>query len=600
MTSWSSKLAALVLLLVVPLALRLLPIEHGMPRNYVPDTHVVRNALGMAKDKNLVPPVGTYSTYPYGISYMLLPIYASQYALGRVLGDWQGAEEFGNHLKEHPEVAQRSARILVALLGALTALVVFRIGREVGLRQGAWISAWLTATSVLHLQFSTQERAWGPVVFFMVLTLWPATRYAKSGKFRELLLASVCAALAASCHQSGLWALGIVGLAWCFEATPWRGMALRRRFFLGVGSVALFALIALLVGYPFRLIHGATPAADVSGAALTAKVGWSITLGGQKQALGFRPQTIVDMTRGFLGYDLVLGLLAPFGIWRAFRLKALRPGLVFALVWSCFYWTNPTFFVRYALPMTAFFALPVGYLLEQWWSVKRARVFVLLALAFPLIMACRFAFVLSQPDTRTLAEARLHQLPSTAVVGIDRHGPMPPLDEASLRRLERIRKTPIEHTIDGESSLVVSELRQREAHRLLFYEDGVGEQLEPGLSALPLEEILAFEGNEGLVRLRHFQNDPFGTDILAALRNLGVTHLLLVDHSPGLEEPGELAPSEFVGAAKPLWVIDPSRGTTPADEARLPLEMRFPLTGLWSVTRPGPKLSLYELPSERK
>ena len=46
------KRGTLLFLAVAALALflRLWPIGHGLPRNYVPDTHVVRNALGMAKD----------------------------------------------------------------------------------------------------------------------------------------------------------------------------------------------------------------------------------------------------------------------------------------------------------------------------------------------------------------------------------------------------------------------------------------------------------------------------------------------------------------------------------------------------------------------
>ena len=45
----------------------------------------------------------------------------------------------------------------------------------------------------------------------------------------------------------------------------------------------------------------------------------------------------------------------------------------------------------------------------------------------------------------------------------------------------------------------------------------------------------------------------------------------------------------------PEWVIDPSRGEPPASEARLPSDLRFPLTDLWRVRRPGPWLGLYDL-----
>ena len=75
-------LAGLVVLFLLPLFLRLRPIDHGQPRNYVPDTHVVRAALGMARDKHPVPPVNRYSSYPNLVPYMLLPLYAAHFALG--------------------------------------------------------------------------------------------------------------------------------------------------------------------------------------------------------------------------------------------------------------------------------------------------------------------------------------------------------------------------------------------------------------------------------------------------------------------------------------------------------------------------------------
>ena len=45
----AKRLLLLLVLLIAPLALRLAPIGHGSPRNYIPDTHVVRSALGMAQ-----------------------------------------------------------------------------------------------------------------------------------------------------------------------------------------------------------------------------------------------------------------------------------------------------------------------------------------------------------------------------------------------------------------------------------------------------------------------------------------------------------------------------------------------------------------------
>jgi len=66
------RLAVLLVLFLLPLGLRLWSIDHGSPRNYVEDTHIVKNALGMAKDQTIAPPVNKYSSYPNLLPYMLL------------------------------------------------------------------------------------------------------------------------------------------------------------------------------------------------------------------------------------------------------------------------------------------------------------------------------------------------------------------------------------------------------------------------------------------------------------------------------------------------------------------------------------------------
>ena len=110
------RIAALCVLFLLPLALRLVPLRHGMPRNYVPDTHMVRAALSMARDRDLTPPPGKYSIYPNLMPYLLLPCYAGEYAIGSVveirvplarLGAGPGAVlQWSVQLEEAGEVAE--------------------------------------------------------------------------------------------------------------------------------------------------------------------------------------------------------------------------------------------------------------------------------------------------------------------------------------------------------------------------------------------------------------------------------------------------------------------------------------------------------------
>jgi hypothetical protein len=52
---------------------------------------------------------------------------------------------------------------------------------------------------------------------------------------------------------------------------------------------------------------------------------------------------------------------------------------------------------------------------------------------------------------------------------------------------------------------------------------------------------------------------------------------------------------DVIGTSPRTWTVDPSSSAgRPASEAFLPTEMDFPLTGLWSVKRPGPLLEFVQ------
>ncbi|MHC4378004.1 MAG: hypothetical protein ACYS26_15500, partial [Planctomycetota bacterium] len=174
----------LLLLFLLPLALRLAPLEHGHGTNYIPDTHVVKSALGMAQDKHPVPEVGVYSTYPNLLPYTLLPIYGAEYALGRGLGWWGGTGEFAMKVKQEPALVHLPARVWLAFLCSLTPLFVFWTARRGGLQTGAWVAAWLVSTGLLHLHFSVQERPWGPLVMFLAAASFFAARHIQDGRNR--------------------------------------------------------------------------------------------------------------------------------------------------------------------------------------------------------------------------------------------------------------------------------------------------------------------------------------------------------------------------------------------------------------------------------
>ncbi|MCE9593560.1 MAG: glycosyltransferase family 39 protein [Planctomycetes bacterium] len=574
--SFKAIFGALLVLCLLPFALRLVPIAHGAPRNYVPDTHVVKNALGMAKDKDLIPPVGKYSSYPYLVPYMLLPVYAGEYVVGRALGSWHSTQEFKVRALDEPALVQLPARVLIAIFGALSAFAAFAAARALGLREGAWAAAFLIGTSLLHVQLSTHERPWVPVVFFGLLAVAAAAKHAQEGRVATLVVAAVCGALAFACHQSGLVFLGLAGLAW-FCAPGERDRAgLRRRILRGVIAVVAFVVVALVVGHPYYLRYGRVPTEFVVGGDQAAD---KFSVGGQAVRFGVSWNSVEHLAVSFFAYDPALVVLGLVGLFLWPRERRWVAVFVFTLASGFFFLTNPSDHVRYLLPVGALFALFAGRAVELGWRRPVVRALLCVLLAVPIVQAARFDVVLRREDTRAEAERRLAQLPVGARVAIDHYGPAVDLDRASLERLAALR-----------------ELRQREANRLEFLKLDAYPKDRLGLDAYFVEDLCGVDPSTGRwgVKQELASRGATPRELFAAL---GVTHVLLVDRG---ERDG--AGSRLVEVARDgreLWRVNPSGTTGSPTEAFLPTEMLFPLTALWSVERPGPDLRLVELAATR-
>jgi Dolichyl-phosphate-mannose-protein mannosyltransferase len=578
------RLAALLVLLAVAFALRLVPIRHGSPRNYVPDTHMVRQSLAMARDHDLAPRAGQYSFYPNLLPYLLLPVYGGEYALGKARGVWPDAKGFGEHLLDHPEDAEIPARVLVAVFGALTCLVVLGVARAAGLGSGAWVAAWLSATSLLSVQLSTQERPWIPMTFFLALACWPAVLYARDGRGSRLVASGFAAGLAAACHQGGLLALAIPGLAWLLGPLEWRGGDLRRRFGQGVAAVGIFLAAALVLGYPHFARYG-FGAVKVAGGADVVEQEGGIHVGGLSVVFGVRWRSFTHLARSIVGYDPVVVALGLGGASLAFARRELRAALCFAAGWAAFFMTNRSDHVRYLLPVITILAWPAGLLAESMLARGWSRILLGALLALPLVQAARLACLLPREDTRAEAERRLAELGPGTEVAIDRYGPQVDLSRESLELLLRLR------TSLGET------LRERENRRRLRLDAADAQppnepKPERGVGAVSVEELFDADPETGGLRARKGL-EKLGDAPKKILDAVGATHFLLVERHPS-----EAEDSPFRALArrgKPVWVIDPARGFGPPDEAYLPTEMEFPLTALWRVDRPGPYLELRDL-----
>jgi len=543
-----------------------------MPRNYLPDTHIVRSALGMTQDLDPVPPVDKYSSYPNLLPYTLIPVYVTHFAVGWVRGDWANPQEYRQLVAVFPDGVHQIGRWLILLFGLATPWVVLRAGRAAGLGAGAWAAAAFVATGLMHLHFSVQERPWVPMVFFAALAAWPAALYQGEARLRWLLWSGVWAACSAACHQSGFFVLALPGLAWALAPGGWSGAELVRRLKHGFSCVGLFALVVLAVGYPAYLRYGIPEASQDAGS------GELFAIGGQGIDFGRRWESLPILAKAFFGHEPILSLLALPGLFLLWRLPRARPVLLFTVLWAAFFMTHSNPHVRYLLPVAVLLALPAGAAVEALWRRGVAlRAVAILLCALPLVQAARLSTLLSREDLRSDAERVVAELPPGSLVAIDRYGPACDLDRESLETLLELR------TAAG------SMLYLREGLRLKALK---AELLSGGAHAVRLEDLFDIDELAGTVKPRRGLEDRLGPDVESAFERLGVTHFLLVNRLAEGTEGSLLA--GFVEGRVPQRVLRPYAESA-GGEARLPVELGFPLTSIWRLERPGPWMALYEL-----
>lgn len=551
--------------------LRLLPIGHGLPGLYVPDTHSVRNALGMLKDKNPAPRANQYSSYPYLYSYLCIPLFAGDYAAARATGRAHSAAEYQQWAGAHLERFHYLARWISAFAGAAAAAAAVYLGAMLAGRRAGLFAGLFAATGPMFLLLSTHERPWSCVLLFETLAALYAVKAVRDSKMNYFILSASSAGAAVACHQVGAAAFALPCAAAWFAFPGFGGDAMRRMFSC-IGAAFAAFIVLFLIGNPYYIIKG-----GVETTKLTEITDFSV--GGQGLKFKFSLDHTGEAISGILGLEGIVCILGIVGAFYAYS-KRDRAGFILlafsaplVLFFIPYHGTHARYFMI-AFPAAWAFA---GLALDRL-SARSSVLLPIVAIGIPLIFTFRLDQLLLRDDTRNLAIAELeHRIPEHARVAVEPYGPELRADVESLKRFAAA-------FADGK----VDPLTRRE--RLVLDRNEPG-----GFDLLPLERYI-FDAAPGQY-----------TDILPAAKKLysnagGVPEFLRearpeyavrVDRFPG--EPRDDAFVRWLQKnGEMMFEISPSAGGAPL-EALLPFEPRLGAWSLWMVNRPGPRIQLYQI-----
>jgi len=323
-------------------------------------------------------------------TYLLLAVIQARYLWGRAAGVYAPIHEMliTTHIVTTVPEFFLAARLLTALVGALTTLAAYALGARGWSAGAGLVGALLVALLPLHLRFSQWATTDALATLLATLALGAALLALREGTWRAYLTAAAFAGLAASTkYNAGVVAGAIVAAAalraWDGRGAGWRGAGREAARLLAAGLTAMATFVA---GTPYALLRWEQVWRGIVEQ-------WGNYGGGNGHYRG------AWNVRGYIEFFLGdgLGLLACLIVLAGLLILAWRCPAVLG-VWLGFaapslllHLSRPTHFMQNMLPLLVACALPAGVAAVELPRLlapraATARWFALAALVLALVM----------------------------------------------------------------------------------------------------------------------------------------------------------------------------------------------------------------------
>lgn len=245
------RAAALVLVLVVALFLRLHGLTFGLPALNDPDELMFEmGSIRMLSGPTLNP--GWFGHPATTTIYLLSVINALVFAGGWALGYWPDPKTFANAIYFDPSLMILPGRIAMVAFGVWSIWLTWRLVRLLCGERVGLVAAAVLAVSPVHIAYSQIIRSDMMAVCFMLLVSRSALRVARGGGRRDLVLGALWLGLAVVTK----WPFALSGIA-VAGAYALRLRRREERWGGAVRSLAVFGTLALafgLIASPFIVL----------------------------------------------------------------------------------------------------------------------------------------------------------------------------------------------------------------------------------------------------------------------------------------------------------------------------------------------------------
>jgi hypothetical protein len=267
-----TRTAALALIMVAALLLRLNGLRFGLPALNDPDELMFEmGSIRMLSGPTLNP--GWFGHPATTTIYLLAVLNASVFAGGWALGYWPSAKAFADMIYFDPGIAIYPGRLAMVAFGLWSIWLTWKLARELAGDRVALASGAVMAVNPLHIAYSQIIRSDMMAVCFMLLVSLAALRIARGGGRRDLVLASLWLGLAIVTKWP--FALSGVAIVGAYALRLRRGEASLAQTVRALALAAALSVAFALAASPFLVLDYPTLLLNLQGEAQPHHLGAS-------------------------------------------------------------------------------------------------------------------------------------------------------------------------------------------------------------------------------------------------------------------------------------------------------------------------------------
>lgn len=251
--SWGKQIWLVGVVILVALILRVIGINYGLPHPYMAggdEIAIVKTALAFGSG-DLNP---HYFQYPSLCTYILFFFYGAYYVLGFLAGFFHSQDDFARIFFSDPSAFYIIGRLIAAVAGTTTVLLVYLIGKKAyNIRTGI-VAAVLLTFAPLHAEFSHMIKTQVPTAFLAALAFIFIYRVYEKGQIKDYILSGLFSGLCMATNYTGVFLSITILLAHCFHIVKTQGRAIEMVFGKRILLGAAFLVIGFFIAMPFALL----------------------------------------------------------------------------------------------------------------------------------------------------------------------------------------------------------------------------------------------------------------------------------------------------------------------------------------------------------